>query len=512
MAIGPADLATCAALAAVASALPLLINLRDGFPHADEGYLWYGTLRTLAGEVPVRDFRAYEPGRYRWCAAFLRRRRGGIVALRVAVAAFFGAGLGCGLVALRVGGLGWPAVACAAVLVSAWAYPGFKLFEPALLLIATLGGTELLNAPTLFTAATAGVIAGLSSIIGVNYCLYNGVALLGLTLLETTRASSLATDTGLAAFAGGVVVGLVPLGLVIGRIRGFGPRLVQRRIVAVLSRGSTNLPLPVPWPWRPYAPSGGAAGPGGQFALGTLFLLVPAAAAAAVVWSTLAPWPDVVAHSSLVAAAFVTAGAIHHAFSRADLVHLAQCMPAAILGAVSLGTTASGLAAVTLPLGAITVASVVAVHPRMQRRRHPESFTLGRVRGAPMWMHVDDQQVVTVIADVLAERSPDASQPVVAIPTLASLLPIVDRRSGVYDTFCVYPASTDDQLAMLGSLTDRSIRVAIVYDGGLDGRADLRFSATHPLVWAELKRSFGRLERARLPTDYHVFVRDPAPG
>jgi len=34
----------------------ILINL------ADEGFLWYGTLRTACGELPLRDFQSYYPG------------------------------------------------------------------------------------------------------------------------------------------------------------------------------------------------------------------------------------------------------------------------------------------------------------------------------------------------------------------------------------------------------------------------------------------------------------------
>ena len=78
---------------------------------ADEGYLWYGVLRTLEGEVPLRDFQSYEPGRYYWCVAWSSLFGSGILGVRVALAIFQAIGLIAGITDATATGAGAEAVA-----------------------------------------------------------------------------------------------------------------------------------------------------------------------------------------------------------------------------------------------------------------------------------------------------------------------------------------------------------------------------------------------------------------
>src|SRR6202049_3693494 len=59
-------------LSAAVSLIVFSLQWRYGFNLGDEGWLWYISQRTALGDVPLRDFFSYDPGRYYWSAAVFK--------------------------------------------------------------------------------------------------------------------------------------------------------------------------------------------------------------------------------------------------------------------------------------------------------------------------------------------------------------------------------------------------------------------------------------------------------
>jgi hypothetical protein len=509
------DLALVAALAALCSTALLLSWVKESLPTPDEGYLWYGTLRALAGEVPLRDFRSYEPGRYYWCALWMLALGRGIVPLRIAVHAFYFLGLTCGLLSLRLAGIGWPAVVLAGIVLAAWGHKPYTLFEPALAMFAVLAGVVLIVHPGYWAIVVAGAVAGAASFFGVNYGLYAGAALFGLTLLEGLKSDSIELLVGAGVFFAGALLGALPLLAMFVWIRGLFATFFERRARAVIARRKSNLPLPVPWPWRPAPATVYVSRWAGWRLVGRLtgrvvgicFMLLPAFAWTVAVWAAIVPWSQTQAHAALVAAAAVGTFGLHHAFSRADLFHLPQSMPPLIIGLIALPGHGFGLLAVALLLGVGTTIVALTTHPRIERYRHRGEYVRRDIGGSSLWITKPSAELIDTLSSVVQSRL-EPTEPLLAVPILSELLPILGRRSAVYDTYCVYPASESEQQRMLRSIDEEQVRLALVRDDPLDGREDLRFSVTHRLVWSHLIAEFETLELPGLPPWFYVLYRD----
>ena len=150
----------------------------------DEGLLWYVSQRTALGEIPLRDFFSYDPGRYYWSAfVFKLAGKDGLLQQIVADQLF-------GLIGVFVTYFAmcrleidrrWRVV-IALLIGVAMGFPRHKIYEQTLSLISALAVTAVLCKPSPKRWFCFGIITGGAAFIGRNSGAYFTIAAL-LTLI-----------------------------------------------------------------------------------------------------------------------------------------------------------------------------------------------------------------------------------------------------------------------------------------------------------------------------------------
>lgn len=470
----------------------------------NEAYVWYGTLRMLEGDVPLRDFRSYEPGRYLWCAPFLLAVRRGVLGIRIASLVFFALSLGYSLVLLSSLGLG-PLPLVTLALASALTIPEpYKLYEQGFAWVWLAVGAATLASPSPMHGFALGLVVGLAGSFGLNLGLYcSGASVVLLAWLK--GLGHLETDM-LAPLGLGLVIGATPLILYSLFAPGFFAALLERRVIALARRGTTNLPLPIPFPWKVrWAAPEPIRAKVRQWLVGVTFLILPAVPGLALL--LLLGSKHTLTTSTnplLIAASCLGLFAWHPAYSRANVLHLFQShVPAMVVGVLVIDRC--GPVEAPLFIGLLTVALRLCL-----RRCLPRSIGKPAEGVECAGWRLDGDEVEVQIFQAVREQldmvSATASGWLVALPGTLWLLPMLACRSPVYDTFCVYSATQEEQARMIGEIESSSVELAFIDLSAGDGVPERSFCHSHPQVLDWLDRHFITIDSG-LPNTFRLLRR-----
>jgi hypothetical protein len=518
-----------AALALALSLALLTAQRRLDFTVNEEGFLWYGAVATAHGDVPLRDFYSYDPGRYYWAAAWTPFAGEGLLGLRLATAAFGALGLFCGLLAARRAVANPYLLALLGVALTLWLLPRQKIYEPAIQMAGVLAATALIESPSRRRHLAAGALVGFGLFMGKNHGLYLGVAFLALIVLLAWRGSGepappagpaldappagasrrhsfFAARFGapignrfgapLGAWLAGIVLGAAPLLAMLACVPGFA-RSYLDSILFFVHQGQTNFAHDVPWPWK-FELTRMPAWPAAQVAsLGLCFLLTAvffAAGGLALLATPPARWQR---HPLLAGAIAVGAVYTHYTFSRADLAHLGSGIHPLLLGLAALpaacavhrrGRRLAIGAAAGLLIAALTTATALPAQP-LYRRLAGSPLLARRVAGEELFLRPRVALLLDWAEGQAATRIPPGAAVLMA-PNLPGLYPVLGRRAPVWDVYPIWPAAGPLDDRMLAELRRHQVEWAIFQDVAVDGRAELHFRSTHPETWRYLESNF----------------------
>lgn len=482
-----------------------------GFNLWDEGFLWYGVQRVLLGEVPIRDFMAYDPGRYYWTAALVSvLGDNDLISLRVAVAAFQALGLFVGLFLVaqsekNKGRLDIVFLLLSAATLLVWMFPRHKLFDISIsiLLIGVL--TQLINKPTPKRYLIAGVCVGLVAVFGRNHGLYGAIASIGvLTWLSVNNGSGEDLMKAIVFWAAGVVIGYLPIILMAALVPGFANAFWEG-VRFQLERGGTNLSLPIPWPWTVNfsAASVGNTIRGvliGLFFIGTLIF-----AALSIVWVVFRKFTGKPVPDSLVASAFLAFPYAHYAFSRADVGHLAHGVFPLLVG--SLVLLISARPRIKWPIAAALCGASFWVmhvfHPGWQCLSSKQCVDV-EVAGKTLQIDPGTANDIALLHQLNDQYAPNG-EIFIATPFWPGAYALLERKSPMWAIYALWPRNEAFQKNEIERIKAFNPAFVFILDLPLDGRDDLRFKNTHPAIYKYISRNFDILPTTNNPA-YQIYL------
>jgi hypothetical protein len=468
---------------------------RVGINLQDEGYLWYGAERAYAGDVPIRDFGSYDPGRYYWCAAgFKLLLSDGLLELRLAVMAFGALGIFAAIRAMQTTFRDPFVLALFAAILVIWLFPRHKVFEHSLAMAGVFFANQLIRTPTLRWHFLAGLFAGGCAFFGRNIGFYSCVSLSLLVLFLLWRVDRSQAKTKLALFASGVGVGFLPFIVMCLFVPGFAHALAIS--VRELFNGTqAEIKLPVPWPWRLGPMSGWGSDRLATVSFSLALLIMPTAILSVLIASTFWKKSNIAANSLAIAGAFVGLTLMHHAFSRPDSAHFAQAVHPMLLCLIGLCATRVGWQiprfAATAVLLLLTVCLGRVLIPSVSQAAVPKGERASMlIDGQTFQMSTSQRQILTTLASTY-DRTVHPGEGFAAGPLYPFAYAFLHVRSPWHDDYMLYNRPAEWQEGMIESLRKNHVTLLMLSaDATVDGRKDLTFPATHPILWSYIQSTF----------------------
>lgn len=470
-----------------------------GFSLWDEGYLWYGVQRVLEGEVPIRDFLAYDPGRYYWSAAILSVYGDhGIMSLRATVAIMQALGLLIGILLIAQSKQNPTRTDPVYLLIAAgvlvlWMFPRHKLFDISLsiFLIAIL--TYLITNPVPRRFFLSGIGIGLIAVFGRNHGMYGAAgSLCVLAWLQIANLSVPRLLSDLLYWAMGVAIGFLPTVLMAILIPGYATAFWES-VYFLFEIKATNLPLPIPWPWTTDFANATAIDAIRSVLIGVFFIGTITFGALSLFWVVFQRFRKGQVEPAFAAAAFLALPYAHFAFSRADVGHLAQGIFPLLIGMLVIAKGARNVVKWPFAVGLLVTSLWVmhAFHPGWQCDSDKQCVNV-EISGSELLIDPNTAANIQLLRRLADEYAPD-KRPFVMAPFWPGAYALLERKSPMWEIYPLFPRSEAFEHKEIDRIKAANPGFAFIIDSPLDGREDLRFKHTHPLIYQYITTHFDQV-------------------
>ena len=491
---------------------------------SDEGFLWYGAQHVLTGQVPLRDFQSYDPGRYYWCAAVLSVLGKGLMPLRLAMSLFQFVALCFGLLTLRRVSRSALFLLGAGFLAIFWMLIPFRYFDASMAMIALFFATRLVEKQSFRRHLAAGVFIGLATFFGINHGLYLFAGFFVLILyLDFKGIVAFAAKKRLFFFLG-LALGLFPFWWMFLTIPGFWASKWESMAMIGSSfyGGKMNVSYPISWPWVLHWDK--LTGPlpnfsakileyTNYFSIGLLYIFLVAYYLVCV--PALIGLKNIQERSRalFVASIFVGLFYLRHIFARGDVCYLGEGIfpvwagllaSRAFLRSRSLKITHSILVVFFVVNSFISAALLNnIIFKYMVPKGGMIWYRVGKDR---LWLtHPDAEYCENVKKLVSKYVKPE--EPILLAPLLTTFYCLLNKESPVHELyFCIAPTPAMEERSVQ-DLENKKVRWAIVANLIVDGHKEHGLSNSHPILWKYLMKNFEFVTNEGLRPSYFLMRR-----
>lgn len=469
------------------------VNTKYGFNQADEGYLYLGTKMVSKGKVPISDFRAYDPGRYYLCSIGFKLLGKNIFShkLTLTILRFISIALISTIIYFITESYIVPLVA---ILFLIFGEPRYFKNNELFFLISCIGINLTFisgQSDTLFMMA--GAYTGIALFFGLNFALYAFVSHLFVILIF----KDLSIYNSFYYFSGGVV-GLLPNIYLSLKNKRYIAAYYKRKIAPIFERKSSNLPLPHPWLWQQKRYKNEVIEKVQHWYMSFIFtLMLPVSICTFLFAYTFeSKFSNILLSLSLTSVIY-----FHYAYARSCIGHVLAISAPFNMQLLLLAHTYQSIV-----LWLITIVSLCFL-AKISISRHWLKISKPRNELFSFLSNCDDEFFVSKnvlnLLNLLKEKLAIYNKDEVGfLPLMPMFYSLFDKEPIIYDTFCVYPATKQQQHQMLSDLLN--IKFLCILNTPLDGKEQLKFSQTYPEVWHTINKHF---TQTHIYKNYHIFER-----
>jgi hypothetical protein len=267
---------------------------------------------------------------------------------------------------------------------------------------------------------------------------------------------------------------------------------------------ATNLPLPIPWPWRVAFDSVSVIEAIRGVLVGLFFISTVVFGLLSIAWVVWQRFHGKTVSPVLVAVASLALPYAHYAYSRADVGHLAQGIFPLLVGCLVLlaSLPAKVKWSLSLMLCCASLGVMHTLHPGWQCGFDNQCVKT-EISGSQLSVPPDVADDVGLLRRLADEYAADGRS-FVATPFWPGAYPLFGKKSPMWAIYALQPRSDAAQQLEIERIKAANPGFILLYDFPLDGREELRFRNTHPLVHQFVLDNFELFPNSPNPS-YQIF-------